>query len=135
KARALAREYGFATRPIAPLGGDTIIVFPWKGSIIFNTLQLMLQQRGAKIKLVHSPYFLEISNVTGKDRAAQALFSAILNAPPTAIELAEHVPPILLTTAKYDPYIPESLLRQAYSHDQLDVEPTLALIRAIADSL
>ncbi|MHB8624605.1 MAG: DEAD/DEAH box helicase [Aggregatilineales bacterium] len=132
QARALAGEYGFATRPVSPLGGDAVIVFPWKGSLISNTLRLMLEQRGARIKFAFPPYFLEIGNIPGDNVAAQTLFRAILQRPPTASELAERVSPALLSIAKYDPYVPEALLRQAYSRDQLAVEPTLSLIRSLS---
>jgi ATP-dependent Lhr-like helicase len=127
QARELAADYRFGRRSLIPLGGDSLLLLPWRGSLVSNTLQLLLRRYNVPVKFEYSPFFFQIGGFAEPTEFAR-LCHYILADPPNSAQLAEQVPPLTLQAAKFDPYIPEILLREAYAVDSVDLSGALAVI-------
>ena len=131
-ARTLARNTGLTENPILPLGGNKYMLLPWCNSRTFATLELILDQilpLGDDI----SPYFVEVK-INDPQRSAdpvlvQNRIGNVLVDPPTGESIAEALPKLALYSDKFDRYIPESLLRQAYAADQIDLPSAITALQ------
>lgn len=132
QARRLARNTGLAEKRIVSLGGDTVCVLPWMGTIAYRTLQRALRQLLADSLGIQgmgglSPYYLTMDIQTGVEKLTDAL-TMLGQTEITADELvqADEAPEF----AKYDEFVPPNLLRKAFVADWLDVNEMQSLIAA-----
>jgi ATP-dependent helicase Lhr and Lhr-like helicase len=123
QARRLARNTGLAEQRTLPLGGDTVCVLPWMGTIAYRTLQRALRLAFADSLGIQgvgglSPYYLTVQTQAGTEALADAL-TTLAHAHITAEDLvqADEAPQL----AKYDEFVPPNLLRKALVADWLDV--------------
>jgi ATP-dependent Lhr-like helicase len=121
--RELARQTGLTEQPILPLGGNQYMILPWCDSRTFETLELMLDSIVPLGDSV-SPYYLEIK-INDEHSENPALVRERLHnflaKKPSAESFVERLPRYALYRDKFDRYIPEPLLRHAFTHDQLDM--------------
>lgn len=120
--RQLAREVGFASQSIIPLGNDTFCIFPWTGTIAFNTLLRYLKYgivERLQVSAVSAipPFCVKLACVDGIDRLREELLSLPLQRIQAADVLADNEAP---EVNKFDRFIPESLRRKAFMADHLD---------------
>ena len=130
-ARQAARRSDLAASSILPLAGKRFLLFPWCGTRSFNTLEHMLNRREFKVGYSYEPYHLEVQTTCYTvDDLRQQLLQLCEN-PPTADELSTQVSDYTLKVNKYDRYVPEPLLREAYSVDYLDIPGAIEGIRGL----
>lgn len=131
-ARQLAKLAGLDKSNIIPLEGKTCCIFPWMGTVAYNTLERFLNslcRESLDIRSMggRSPYFLNVK--LGKENF-NALKDEIVGFAArrlTADDLvsAEEAPKL----QKYDEFVPNNLLRKAFALDCLDVEEVAKLVR------
>ena len=121
--RHLANEVGFAHKSVIPLGDDTFCIFPWTGTIVFDTLLRYLKfstPNRLAIAAVNpfSPFCIKLACVDGFDELREDLI-ALPQHQITAGELLDNdeAPEV----NKFDRFIPDSLRRKAFIADHLDV--------------
>ena len=124
-ARQLARDFELDKRNIVKLEKGKCCIFPWMGTVAYNTLQRLLNnfcRESLEIKSLGgiNPYFMTLKLGKGKFEQFE---SEILSLCQQRI-VNEH----LVADAeapeiqKYDKYIPHPLLRKAFASDYLNVE-------------
>lgn len=122
--RQLAGEVGFARQPIILLGDDTFCIFPWTGTISFNTFLRYLKYSTAErlqISAVSAipPYCIKLTCTNGVDRLREELASLSRQHVVLPDLLAGNEAP---EVNKFDRFIPETLRRKAFMADHLDVK-------------
>lgn len=131
QARRLARSAGIvapSTHALVESGSGDALLIPWQGTRIMQTLALCIEQMGLGKGKDALPYYIQIRGGAGELRQRLAQFVAT---PPTPAALIGTLTPADLVRAKYDRYVPESLLRQAYIHDVLDYDGALEVLRGL----
>ena len=82
-----------------------------------------------------SPYYIEVKindpSRSGDPALLRERLRKVLANPPTGEAIAATLPPYALYAEKFDRYVPESLLRQAVAHDQLDAENATAMMESM----
>lgn len=132
QARMLARNAGLAKDIVVPLGGNTVCILPWMGTIAYRTLERALRLVYADTLGIQSigglsPYYLTMRLQSGPDSLAEAI-TALVRTPLAAEDLVE--PDEAPRLAKYDEFIPTGLLHKALAADWLDVGEMQDLIAA-----
>jgi len=100
------------------------MLLPWQGTKVVDTISLLLEHAGVRVRSVGQPYYLEVE-VSSLDVFRKCGFSLVNNVP-SPESLIEKLPPQALQLNKYDRYIPENLLRSAYALDRLDVTASIS---------
>lgn len=131
-ARNLARSVRLEQDNILLLEDNTCCIFPWIGTVAFRTLERFLNffvRYTLDIRSIRgvSPYFLTVK--LGKSSLEQLTdeVNSFCNKDLTGYDLVslEECPRL----QKYDEFIPNNLLRQAFVSDSLDVEELRQIIR------
>lgn len=120
-ARQLARESGLAYQEILPLGPDRYMILPWVGSRIVLTQIKLLEQSGMTVVQEACAFYYAVRDKGGAE-AMKAQFTKIAATPLGPMALAQNLPRAELELHKFDRYIPDNLLREAYKSDYLDLE-------------
>jgi len=120
KARKLAQKE-ISNELIVEIGENEYCFFPWIGSVILETLvkslKFILKKKDSNIKIApHPPYFMIIKSELKLDDIRNAI-NLLSEIDLKDIKLDSED---LLTRNKFDEYIPEKLLIQAYLVDYLD---------------
>ncbi len=119
-------------RPLISLGGKMWVLFPWLGSYAFLALERFLKIRcGQKLGLkgLNSvrPYYIQFTMQTEEKAFYDILFEELekdLN--PMELVYPDEVP----VFEKYDPFVPEELIRKGFALGVLDTEGMKARIRS-----
>lgn len=131
-ARQLARDWELDRHVVLPLDAPkTCCVLPWIGTVAFRTLERWLRsfcQETLQLKGVSStaPYWLTVR--LGKATLSQLYHEMVSVADRRLSEadlLAEDEAPQL---HKYDEFVPDALLRQAFTQDYLDLPELRSLV-------
>ncbi len=125
EARQLAKNFELDKRSIIKLEKGKCCIFPWMGTVAYNTLQRLLNnfcRESLEIKSLGgvNPYFMILKLGKGKFEQLE----------PEILSLCEQriVNEHLVTDAeapeiqKYDKFIPYPLLRKAFARDYLNIE-------------
>ena len=125
-ARQSARSACLDDASIFPLTDSQFLVFPWRGTAPFETQRLLLEYAGFKIPSSWSPYFYALDCGTADMREVKCRLEQLYRQPPSALDLANRVEVSgLRQRNKYDVYVPEHLLREAYARDFIDIPAAL----------
>ena len=130
-ARQAARRSDLAASSILPLADKRFLLFPWCGTRSFNTLEHMLNRGGFKVVYSYEPYHLEVQTTCYTVDDLRQQLQQLSENPPSADELSKQVSDYALKVNKYDRYVPEPLLREAYSVDYLDIPGAIESIRRL----
>lgn len=131
-ARQLARISGLEQESIFSLEDNTYCIFPWTGTVAYRTLERFLNffvREYLDIRKITgiSPYYLIVK--LGKS-TSQELYNQIVNFSTKELTEADLV---ALEEApklqKYDEFIPNNLLRQAFAQDYLNVAELRQIIQ------
>ena len=129
QARRTARENNVATKHIIAVGGQRYMLLPWKGSRIAYTLERLLACARVSIQGGVQPFFLEVN------AASEAMLSSQLRAVseqlPTSEQLIHGLRPTELARNKFERFVPDALLREAYLIDQLDLSGSVEAIQEL----
>lgn len=132
-ARTVAKNTGFALRPVTWLGGFSYCFFPWLGTRPFRTLRRTLQhyQKELGVSSVEYEGCYYISFKMEGSREEDLI--------PKLLSLIEregglHAEDLVSSgetpcADKYDELLPPSLLRKAYAMDRLDPETVMKYLR------
>lgn len=118
-ARKLAQSSEMTRKPILDLGGSRFMLLPWQGTREMNTIKLLLEYGGIKIRPQVQPFYLE-AEISSLHLLKQRI-KTVLRDIPQPNELIEKLPRQMLQMNKYDRYVPESLLRTAYCSDRINI--------------
>ncbi|MBV7339312.1 DEAD/DEAH box helicase [Chloroflexi bacterium TSY] len=122
-ARQLAQRVDMHNRRILPLGGDLYAIFPWVGTIGFNTLaryvqHVLKEELDLTVRDAQSPYYLVVKCPAGM-HALDKQLTTIETSNLSGLELlSEDEAP---QQHKYDRFVPKTLLRKGYVEDYLDL--------------
>ena len=123
-ARMAFQNAGMGNRPLISLGGKMWVLFPWLGSYAFLTLERFLKIRCGErlgLKGLHPcrPYYLHFTMQVGEEDFYRIISEeADKEFDPMELVYPKEVP----VFEKYDPYIPEELVRRGFAFGILDVE-------------
>lgn len=131
EARQLAQRSGLTEEPILPLGGDRFMIVPWRGTRIVRTMVMILQHVEVKVANDSTPFYFEISKPHSTPDDIRHDLNALALAAPTAQEIVQSLAKEALIQNKYDPFVPDHLLRDAVAVDVLDVDGTKAVLREV----
>jgi ATP-dependent Lhr-like helicase len=122
EARQLAQATGLATRPsLIALGGDLHALLPWCGSRKLFTMTLHLSQGDGPWTLARAGRFhISITARSGGSEEMVAGLRALAGIPWVASEMVAKQPRLQCETGKYDEFLPEPLLKEAFAADRLD---------------
>jgi len=129
--RQLAKMSNLTTESILSIGGNRFMLLPWQGSRIVRTIRLLLEHQGITVRQGGEPYYLEV-DVSSEDKLKDRL-QLICAEPPAAEKLIETLPYQALQLNKYDRFVPETLLRTAYSCDHLDMAGAITQLQIILE--
>jgi len=122
-ARQLALAIGIAKRPaILALGGNEISLVPWAGTRVLRTLELKLGHLEGLKSVRSDRFYLTCTAVAGGADAVRHILAATVAEPWEAAAIVAPLDPVMCERAKYDEFLPEALLRKAFSADHLDAE-------------
>jgi len=116
-ARDRARTNGLIDGGFINVGGNRFMLLPWQGSKIMRTIGAMLTY--AKISSIDHMYYFDINTIDASTLKTKII--ELQNNLPNANTLSQIPSLFQLQANKYDRFIPEQLLREAYEKDQLDV--------------
>ena len=125
KARQLAKIYGLATDNLITLEESSCCLLPWMGTKIYGTLEryinLFIREKIDISKITsYPPYYFVIK--LAKEQLND-LWQELIAASRQALSNEDLIAPAEAPRLhKYDSFIPNNLLRKAYSQDCLDVE-------------
>jgi ATP-dependent Lhr-like helicase len=126
--RATYNQHRLSEGQILQTGADCVI-FPWRGSRITNTINVMLNVLGIKTGV-------DGLSITCHDVQLDELYAALAEMsaaePPNATTLASHVQVKIFD--KNDQFLSETLLSRAYAARDLDPLTAVEAITAILDS-
>jgi ATP-dependent Lhr-like helicase len=131
EARDLARQSGLLERSILPLGGDRFMIVPWYGTRIVNTMIMLLAHQGVKIPLDHSPFYFEIMQLQSTPDDVKHTLHRLASIAPAAEEIVQLLKREALQQHKYDRFVPDDLLREAFAVDVLDVSRAVAALKQL----
>ena len=125
EARSNFSGYGLAETNILSNGSDTLL-FPWQGSLVMNTLFVLLLANGWEVQ--QDSIALTVTEVSARElvRHLRKLSQA---EPPDPIALAATVRNKV--NEKHDQFLTEELLCQNYAASYLDVPKTWSVIQQI----
>lgn len=131
-ARQLARISGLERETLFSFEDNTYCIFPWTGTVAYRTLERFLHlfvREYLDIRKITSisPYYLTIKL---GENTSQELYQQIINFPNKELTdndlvAGEEAPKL----QKYDEFIPNNLLRQAFAIDYLNVEELRQIIQ------
>ena len=130
-ARQATQLSGLAASSVLPLAENRFLLFPWCGTRPFNTLILMLEHGGFNVLRPYAPYYLGVRAKCDTVTDLKRRLMQLCESPPSAEELSKQVEDHALIVNKYDRYVPEPLLREAYSVDYLDIPGAIESIRRL----
>ncbi|MFW9930360.1 MAG: hypothetical protein ACFFD1_13270 [Candidatus Thorarchaeota archaeon] len=117
------------TTNIHPIGGYRYILLPWKGTNTCELLHLILNFKEIDIKESYLPYYLiiETSNIKKliddlRVLTEQQIIDNIVNLDKEEVEIK-----------KFDRYIPEQLLKNAFVNDYLKIKTNLDEMKEFLD--
>jgi ATP-dependent Lhr-like helicase len=123
EARKLAYTAGLANGPaLVPMGGDQLCLLPWCGTRKLLTMQLRLDRLQTLRAIRRERFYLTI---TAESEAAEALVTelALVSVQPwDGAAMVAGLDRVHCERAKYDEYLPESLLKEGFVVDHLDVQ-------------
>jgi ATP-dependent Lhr-like helicase len=128
QARSLARTTGIADDAILPQSPNRYLLLPWCGTKGFSTLARIFEYAKLKIVRTYAPFYFEVSDAPSIEMLP-ALLHQLAAAVPSPTILVEKLTNYDLQRAKYDCFVPVSLLREAYARDQIDLEEAVSCLQ------
>jgi ATP-dependent helicase Lhr and Lhr-like helicase len=128
-ARQQFRSYGLhQTRVLED--GRSILLFPWRGSVITNTLFVQLMARGLKVQ--NQGVTLKVNGVDLKDVRSHIL-DLLQQGPADPVELAAAVKN--KRNDKYDRFLSDDLLCRNYAASHLDAPGAWSVLEELLESM
>ncbi|MEP7286688.1 MAG: DEAD/DEAH box helicase [Chloroflexota bacterium] len=131
EARRIARQHDLMGKQLLLLDDNRYLILPWEGTRTLEAVIMLLKQQGINVSDSGLPFYLEITmpGVAIKE-VRQALEQIVLH-PPPANSLIATLPRESLEKDKYDTFVPENLLQEAFAANQLDIKAAIDTLRQI----
>ncbi|MEO7040886.1 MAG: DEAD/DEAH box helicase [Gemmatimonadaceae bacterium] len=147
QARSMAQATGIAARPsIVTTGPGGVVILPWCGSLALKTLEAMLNATGY-LSARARPFYIEVGHRAAIASATHQVHADMTELKHDSIDLrsllsnlaaqqwdtAKIVDPmnrVLCERAKYDPFLPEALLKRSFAAQYLDVQGARSALEA-----
>jgi ATP-dependent Lhr-like helicase len=122
EARAIAGAERFAERPtLLAIGGDRVALLPWAGTRVVSTIARRLVQ-AKEISVVNEQFYLTVRpRAEGVDAAISTLH-AIADEPWSPEQLVDPLDRAFCTSAKFDEFLPDAILKKAFAASHIDAE-------------
>ena len=130
-ARQATLASGLRDSSILPLAPNRFLIFPWCGSRQFSTQLIMLDQANVKARRSLDPYYYELVSEADNPDSARLQLRQLCRVLPTSSELTRQVQEATLRRNKYDRYVPEDLLREAYAQDFIDIPGAIESVKRL----
>lgn len=133
EARAAAQSSGMLDHPLINLGGKMWCFFPWTGTYSFLALERLLRRKCAKrlgLRGFNSvrPYYMQFSMDVDEQNFYESLKEeAAADFDPLDLLFDKEVP----SFDKYDPYLPDELIRKGFAEGVLDIKEMRHCVRRI----
>lgn len=130
--RKIAANSGFLSCPLINLGGNVWALFPWLGTYAFLALERLIKIKVAprlNIKALESsrPYYMQFQmDGTAAEFFTEAVRAAEEDFPAMDLVYPKEVP----VFEKYDPFVPEQLVRKSFARGVLDIEGMKRRVRS-----
>jgi hypothetical protein len=108
------------------------MLLPWSGTRTVNTLESLLQHDGFVVSS-NSPFYLEISNASDTVEYVRERLYQLANSLPDPLTIVEKLPEYNLRKDKYDQFVSDSLLREAYVRDRFDLAQAAISLQEMID--
>ncbi len=132
EARQLSQQVGLAQHNILPLGGDSVCIFPWMGTVACRTLDRYLRvfsKATLGINLISGtfPYYLTVRLSKGGTKELIQEITSISKRNVSEFDLVkdDEAPQL----QKYDEFVPSELLRKAFASDYLDITELTTMVQ------
>ena len=129
-ARDAARSSLLGDISILPLAPDRMLIFPWCGTRQFKTQLALLEQTGFDIARTRSPYYYELEFKSNDATALKRELATLCKCAPGALEMSEQASAVV-GQQKYDRFVPNDLLREAFAHDYFDIPGAIESLKAL----
>ena len=131
-ARRYARENGLLDSKVLPCGGNSFFICPWCGTRAIRTMAKLfscgLKQTLDIYAVSSSYYYLQITSGLSLDEFLSRCRSLSMDLDDPNMVLPQDQTPKI---DKYDPMVPEALLRSAFLYNQMDVPSAISILRDI----
>ena len=122
EARTLTRATGMVERPcVIPLGGDRLALVPWTGTRQVRTMALRLAALSEARAVRDEGFYIEFLAEPGRVTDLLTELSQVSTSKWDGTQIMAGLERALYERGKYDPFLPESLLKQAFVTDYLDL--------------
>lgn len=131
-ARKYARENGLVDSKVLPCSENSFFICPWCGTREIRTMAKLfscgLKKAFDIYAVASSYYYLQITSGLSLDEFLSRCRSLNIELDdPNMVLPQEQTPKI----DKYDPMVPEALLRSAFLHNQMDVPSTIKILKDV----
>lgn len=132
EARELAREIGLLKRDILPCGDTSFFLCPWTGTREMRTIEKLLSC-GLKeyldiFSVASSYHYLQVTSGLSVEECIHRFHELEIDFnDPDMILPKDQTPKV----DRYDPMVPENLLRSAFLHNQMDVAGAVRILKEI----
>ncbi len=130
-ARKNVRSWGLSGSSILPVAPGRMLVFPWCGTRPFATQLRLLAHQGIGVKDSLAPFYYEIFFKEGASSSLTAALRKVIEAAPSPADLVREVDRSELFRHKFDRFIPDQLLREAYARDYIDLDGSISSLEQI----
>jgi ATP-dependent Lhr-like helicase len=136
EARALAHSTGIAEGPrVVPLGGHAYAVLPWAGTVVLRTLVAALTAAPGIRNAYADGLVLRCAIMSDRGADALTVLQQTVSERWEGARITAGLSPYQLRRAKYDEFLPESLLREAFAADALDPDRAQMLLKQALSAL
>lgn len=129
--RRLAQSTGLVSKSILPLGGGDFMLVPWQGTRIIHTISLLFKHMGLKVNDVETPYYLNVK--ADNEKHLRSVIHEIVENVPDPADVVSSLDAYSMFKNKYDRYVPNELLREAYIHDHMDMDTAITVLAEMID--
>ena len=126
EARELAAMTGVARAPqVVPLGGDRFALLPWCGTRKLRTMGLRLKYAEGLASVSEQQFYIEVVSSLKPDELLGRL-REMARESWSAADIVRPLPRYVCERGKYDPFLPDDLLKRSFAEDYLDVSGAAA---------
>lgn len=123
-AREAAKSSQLNETSVLPLAPNRFLVFPWCGTLQFDTQIALIERAGIHPARSCSPYYYELEFKADDAEVLKHELLALCKNTPGALDLSQQASAVY-RQQKYDRFVPTDMLREAFAFDYLDIPGAL----------
>ena len=133
QARSFAKEMGLLDSDILPCGNGSFFIAPWVGTKEIRTISTMfscgLKQQLDVFAVASASYYLQVTSALSSEEFVEKFKATQIPIDNPDIILPENQTPKI---DKYDPMVPDHLLRFAFLYNQMNIPEAIDIINNLA---